>query len=229
MNLGGGSATVRGGTVPAGIARVSGTVTYALARPSVRRDAGDISLHCPFIDTGNCGLSARVDIPAATALRLATGGGDLTASGLTGTATLRSDGGAVTVAGASGDLTITSGGGDVSVSRVTAPHVSISADGGSISGTIGAPRGATASGPAVTANSGGGEVTLTFTTIPAGLHVKADGGSVTIVVPPGPYIVSTDTDGGNLAHTISPTAGAKNVIQLSSGGGDISLSESPSH
>jgi hypothetical protein len=219
MSLGGGNVTLRGSQVSSATALVAGEVTYQLKRPSLRFTPGSISLACPWIDTGNCSLNATVDVPAGTAMNVTTGGGDLSATGMTGGGTVSTDGGNLTVTDAAGDLTLTSGGGDVSAGHVSGPDVTISSNGGNIGGT-----GVTAS--TVTADSGGGDVTLTLTAVPRNLSVKADGGNVTIVVPPGAYSVSTNADGGNLNHSIENTRGARNVITVSSGGGDISLSES---
>jgi hypothetical protein len=219
MGLGGGDATLRGSEALSAMAQVTGTVDYHLARPSLRLTAGDISLDCPGVDTGNCSLDATIHVPARTALTVATGGGDLSATGLAGDATLSTDGGNLTVAGATGDLTLATGGGDVSASNVSGHVLAISANGGNIGGTA-------VAAPIVTATSSGGDVTLTLTTIPRNLQVNTDGGNVTIVVPPGSYSVTTNTDGGNLTHTIRSTVRATNVINVSSGGGDINLSES---
>ncbi|HEY6792827.1 MAG TPA: DUF4097 family beta strand repeat-containing protein [Trebonia sp.] len=222
MNFGGGGGTLRGSDVPSAMARVAGTVMYRIWRPTLRLAAGDISLDCPVVDEGNCSLNATIDVPARTTLAVTTGGGDLSASGLADGATLDTDGGNLTVTGAAGDLVLASGGGDVSADRVSGPVVSISASGGNIGGSA-------VSAATVTADSGGGDVTLTFTTIPRNLQVNADGGNITIVVPHGSYAVIANADGGNLANSIPAAKGALNAITVSSGGGDISLSESPSN
>jgi hypothetical protein len=59
--------------------------------------------------------------------------------------------------------------------------------------------------------------------------VNADGGNITIVVPHGSNAVNANADGGNLTNTIPRTRDAGNTITVSSGGRDISLSESPSN
>jgi hypothetical protein len=219
LSLNGGDVTLRGSNELSGTARVAGTVSYHFARPTLRMSADAFSLHCPIVDTGNCSLDAAVDLPAGTALTVSTGGGDLSAAGLAGDDTLSTNGGNLTITGAAGNLALTSGGGDVSASHVNGPVVAISADGGNIGGNA-------VSATRVTADSGGGEITLTFTTVPRDLQVSSDGGDVTIVVPPGSYYVSTNTGGGNLNHSIGSTPGAPNFINVSSGGGDISLSQS---
>ena len=218
MNLGGGGATLHGSDMNSATARVIGTVTYHITRPSLRVAAGDISLNCPKVNTGNCNLNASVDVPAGIALNVQTDGGNLTASDLSGGATLNTDGGELTLTNATGDsaLALASGGGDVHVSQVSRPAVSINADGGNVTGTVSAPQ--------VTAGSGGGDVTLTLTTPPRDLQVTSDGGNVTIVVPRGTYIVKESADGGNVSG-IDSSAGAQDTISVSSRGGNISVTD----
>jgi hypothetical protein len=218
MNLAGGNVTLRGSDARPATARVAGTVAYHLARPSLRLGPGGIALGCPFVDQGNCSLNASIDVPAATALTAGSGGGDLSASGLSGPLTLSTDGGDLTVSDDTGDLTLTSGGGDVNASHVSGPVLTISTDGGNIGGTG-------LAAPMVTARTGGGDITLTFTAIPRDVEVRTDGGDVSIIVPPGAYIVSPSTDGGSV-QAFSSTPGARNVIRASTGGGDITISES---
>jgi hypothetical protein len=221
MNLGGGgSATLRGSDVNSATARVSGIVTYHLTRPSLQVGAGDISLNCPKVNAGNCGLNATVDVPPGIALNVQTGGGNLTASDLSGGATLNTDGGDLTLTNVAGqsDLALASSGGNVHLSQVSSQAVTISADGGDITGSA-------VTAAALTASSGGGDVTLTLAGAPRDLQVNADGGNVTIVVPQGSYIVTASADGGTVSAP-SSTPGARNVISVSSGGGDISISES---
>jgi Putative adhesin len=218
MNLDGGSATLAGSSAQSSTARLAGTIDYQLSKPTLRVGAGDISLSCPGLDQGNCSLNASVDVPAGTALTVATGGGNLSASDLSGGATLSADGGNITLTRATGVISLSSGGGDVGVSHISGPAVSIGADGGNITG-------GTVSAAKLTADSGGGDVTLTLTSTPGQLTVNSDGGNVTIMVPPGKYIVDENAGGGNVSG-FSSTAGAVNTISVSSGGGDISLSQS---
>jgi hypothetical protein len=218
MNLGGGDATLRGSDLSSATARVIGTVTYHITRPSLRVTAGDISLSCPKVNLGNCGLNATVDVPAGIALNVQTGGGDLTASGLTDGGTLATDGGNLTVRDITRDLILSSGGGDVRASQVNGQAITITADGGNVSGSAIAVAG-------LTISSGGGDVTLTLTSSPRNLTVHSDGGTVTIVVPHGQYIVNATADGGTV-NDFSSAPGAANVISVSSGGGDIALSQS---
>jgi len=219
MNFGGGSGTLQGSSAVSATARVNGTVSYHLRRPTLRTTAGNFSLACPAVDEGNCSLNGSVDVPAGTLLTVATGGGDLTASSLTGGGTLDADGGNVTLSQATGDFTLTSGGGDVRASHVSGQVITLSADGGNVTGSaITATR--------LTAGSGGGDVTLTLASSPRDLQVTADGGNITIVVPPGTYIVSANADGGSVNSSIPSTPGAQDVISATSGGGNISIATS---
>jgi hypothetical protein len=220
MNLNGGNATLRSDAAATpGLARVTGTVHYSLGRPTLRHNGGDISLACPRIDLGNCDLSATVDLPAAgTPLRVASGGGDVSATGLDGASSLTTDGGDLSLTAVGGVLTVNSGGGDV-----TADHLggtpSLTTNGGNINATaIDAGR--------VTVTSGGGDVTLSFSRAPGNVHVTADGGNVTIIVPPGGHYVVTTIPGGGNVNALPSTSAATNVIWVKSGGGDINIRQS---
>jgi len=219
MNFGGGSGTLQGSSAVSATARVTGTVRYHLTRPTLRTGAGNLSLSCPADDEGNCSLDGSVDIPAGTVLTVSTGGGNLTATNLSGGGTLEAGGGDITLSQATGDFALTSGGGNVRASHLSGPAITMSADGGNVTGSaITATR--------LTASSGGGNVTLSLATSPRDLQVQADGGSVTIVVPPGKYMVSTDADGGSVSSAVPSTPGAQDVISVTSGGGNISITTS---
>ena len=220
MGLGGGSVTVRGDAPSAGTAQVSGTVSYDLARPSVRHDATGISLNCPGIDLGNCDLDATVDVAASTAVKLTTGGGDLSVSGLSGMVSASTDGGNVNATFLSDGATLSTGGGDVTVSQLSGT-VSLHTDGGNITGTA-------IMSTQVSAATGGGDIQLTLTQVPRNLTVSTDGGDVTIVVPKGVYYVQAHTDGGTVQNNVetSSSSSSPDHITATSGGGDITISQS---
>jgi hypothetical protein len=221
VNLGGGAATVRGGTSAAGVARVSGTVTYHLGRASVSREAGNLGLDCPWFDEGNCSLNATVTLPRNTPLTMTTGGGDLTASDLTGGARLSTGGGNINLTGAVGPLSLSSSGGDVTVSDVSGPTATISTFGGNDNGTGVAI-------PEVSARTYGGDITLKFAAAATldSLNVTTLGGNVTIIVPPGDYHVIYNTDSGRPHVPIKNDPKSPDVINVTSEGGDISITES---
>jgi hypothetical protein len=222
MNLGGGNATLSGSDTVSATARLAGTVHYHIKVPTLRTSEGNISLDCPVVDTGNCTLDATIDVPAGVALALSTGGGDLSASDLSSGGTLSTGGGNITLNGSTGDLALTSDGGNVHASDVGGQTVTISANGGNVGGSA-----ITASH--LTVGSGGGDVTLTLTSSPHDLQVASDGGNVTIVVPRGQYIVNANADGGSLnPGDISSARNATDVISVTSGGGNISVTQAAS-
>jgi Toastrack DUF4097 len=215
VSTGGGNITVHPGQP--GAARLAGKVTYSLFRPDVTRTSDGVNLHCRFL-LGNCELDATLTVPPQTSLRLSTGGGDQTVSGVRGGVNLSSDGGNVSVSGVGGDVTVSSGGGDLTADGL-AGVLSFSTDGGNIGGT-------TLTSPDVSIHSGGGDVTLTFTQAPANVDITADGGNVTLVLPHNDsrYAVSTTSDGGNVG--VQPgiiNSSSNDKITIESGGGDINV------
>jgi hypothetical protein len=217
VSLGGGNATVRGDASLTSTAHLSGTVSYALERPSLHLRAGNVSLSCPFIDGGNCDLSATVDAPERAPLKLTTGGGDLSVSGLSGAVSASTDGGNVTASRLTADVTVSTGGGDVTVSQLSGT-VSLHTDGGNITGTA-------ITSAHVSAATGGGDITLTLTRPPRDLTVSTDGGNVTIVVPAGVAydVVQEYTAGGSASKSVELSSTSPYKISATSGGGDITI------
>ena len=211
ISLGGGSATVRGGTSAPGVAQVSGTVTYHLARPSVRQEAGGIGLNCPWLDEGNCSLDATVNMPSGAALTMTTGGGDLTASDLTGGAKLSSDGGNITLTHAAGPLSLSSSGGDLTASDLTG-SATLNTDGGNITLTH-------AAGP-LSLSSSGGDVTVSNISGTAAT-ISADGGNINgtgVDIPR----VSAASSGGDVTLTFTAAATLRN-LQVNADGGNVTV------
>lgn len=204
-------------------AKLTGTAHYSLVRPRFTTQgtaAGtDFGYNC-HLPVGSCYLNATVSVPRGTPTSVHTGGGNATAIGTTGDVTLTSDGGSVSAEQVSGDLALTTGGGNVSAERVSG-DLTLNTDGGSITATaITAAR--------VRASSGGGDITVVFTSVPANVKVSTDGGDITIVVPPGSthYNLTEHTDGGTTSRRVPTDSSSPNVITATSGGGDISVSES---
>jgi hypothetical protein len=218
-STGGGDITVHQGQLSGDVARLTGTVQYSLVRPRFTVTDSGISLHCR-LPTGNCGLSATLDVPPHTTVDLTTGvgnmqvsgiqgnvmldsgGGDVAISGIGGTADLLTGGGNVTASGLGGILTFTTSGGDVDGSGLFSRHVSTS--------------------------SGGGNVSLVFTQVPDNVTISSSGGDITIVLPHGgtAYAINSQTAGGNYSAPSVPTNDASaNKIHLESGGGNVSITE----
>jgi hypothetical protein len=221
MNFGGGDLTLQG--TASGTAQVIGKVTYSLVRPhiSVANVAGQGAVFTFTCGnwTGNCGLNGTADIPSAAAAMIATDGGDLTASDLTGGVSLSTEGGNLSATNIANSASLQSGGGDLTATQLTG-DVDLGSDGGNITATsIGSTH--------VTADSGGGDIEIVFTRVPQNIQVSADGGDVTIVVPSGPtaYDVTATTDGGNVSDGLPQATSSSHVITVTSGGGDITIEQ----
>ena len=220
----------------------------------------NVTLDCPANFNGNCGVNASLDVPAQTGITLWSNGGDITASGFSSGMTLWADGGNVTVSNLVGQLRLDTGGGDLTGTALTGTlevnteggnvnagdwigtgTMRLDTGGGdlSVNGFNGnfqlATEGGNVDASGVTAatsttQSGGGDVTLTFTQVPKSLTITAEGGNVTVILPPGDtkYDISTpDTAGGNVTVPGSLTASnSPHTITIDSGGGDITVSQS---
>ena len=103
----------------------------------------------------------------------------------------------------SGDLTLNTDGGDITAAAITAARV--------------------------TASSGGGNVTVVFTSVPANVKVNTDGGNITIVVPPGSthYNLNATSAGGNVSDSLPINTSSPHTITATTGGGNITLREAP--
>jgi hypothetical protein len=222
-------------------AKLTGTAHYSLIRPpfttQVTAAGTDFGYNCN-LPVGNCYLNATVSVPRGTPTSVYTGGGNATAIGATGDVTLTSDGGNVSAERMSGDLTLNTGGGDVSAEQVSG-DLTLNTGGGDVSAervsgdltlnTDGGDIAATAiTAVRVTASSGGGNITVVFTSVPANVKVNTDGGNITIVLPPGSthYNLTEHTDGGTTSVGVPTDSSSPNVITATSGGGNISVSQS---
>ncbi|HEX5303684.1 MAG TPA: DUF4097 family beta strand repeat-containing protein [Streptosporangiaceae bacterium] len=217
-STGGGDITVRQGAASSGQARLTGTVQYSLVRPAFAVNGTGITLHCRLF-TGNCGLNATFGVPTGTALDLDSGGGNMQISGIQNTVMLTSSGGDVSLSGSGSPATVDSGGGNLSVSRLGGT-LDFTTSGGDVDGS-----GLTS--PTVTTDSGGGNVTLTFTTVPATVDVTSSGGDITIVLPHGTaeYAIKETTSGGDSGVSVPRNDLAANKITVDSGGGNVSITE----
>lgn len=199
-------------------ARLAGTVHYGLFRPRVTSSGNEVTVKCPGI-SDNCGLSTTLDVPRLAGLTLSSGGGDLTVPGVAQTVNLTSDGGDVSVSGVAGAATVRTGGGDLTAGDLSGT-LKFTTDGGDVNG-----NGLAA--PTLSTDSGGGDVTLVFTKVPANLNIISAGGDVNIVVPRGAtaYRVIATADGGDDSVTVPTNSSAGSQITVDSGGGDITISE----
>ena len=102
-----------------------------------------------------------------------------------------------------GIMNFTTDGGDVTVNDLFSPHVKL--------------------------ETGGGNVTLTFTKAPAYLNITSDGGDITVVVPHSTttqYAISYDTGGGDYSAPVPVNMSSRHTITVNSGGGNVSIAES---
>jgi Toastrack DUF4097 len=219
-STGGGDLTVHQDQDSSGVAQLTGTVEYSLVRPRLTVSGDGFHLDCR-LPTGNCGLSATLDIPRDTALQLSSQGGNMQVNGVDSSVTLDSAGGDVTVSDIGGSADVSTGGGNLTASDL-GNIKQFATDGGDVNGTG-------LSAPQVITSSGGGNVTLAFTSVPTNLSVTSAGGDVTILLPHGStaYAITYNPAGGDytaqVPTTTSPTASHK--ISVLSGGGNISITE----
>ena len=219
-STGGGDITVHQDQARSDKAQLTGTVQYSLVRPRLTINGDGLHLDCR-LPTGNCGLSATLDVPLNTAaVNLASEGGNMQVNGIDSDVTLNSGGGDVTVSGVGGIVKASTGGGNVTVSDLTRT-LQFSTDGGDVNGNG-------LSSPQVTTESGGGNVTLAFTRAPVNLSITSDGGDITIVLPHGStrYAITNNTDGGDYSARCRSARRPANTINVQSGGGNVSIAES---
>ena len=219
----------------------------------------NVGLNCKVNIGEGCGVNASLDVPAQTGVTLSSNGGDITASGFSSGMTLSAAGGNVNVANLAGQLQMDTGGGDLSANglsgalQIDTEGGNVNADNWAGTGTTRLDTGGgdvTVNGltgdfqlstqggnvdangvtsRTVTMESGGGDVTLTFTQVPRNLAITAEGGNVTVILPPGntKYAVSTpDLSGGNTSipsSLVDPNSPDKIIID--SGGGDVTVSQ----
>jgi hypothetical protein len=221
-STGGGDITVRQqGRAGAGTAQLTGTVQYSLVRPDFTVNSTGITMHCRLF-TGNCGLNATVGVPPGTPLDLDSGGGNMQIGGIQSTVTLTSSGGDVSLSGSRSAATVDSGGGNLNVGDLGG-ILKFTTSGGDLDG-------GDLTSPSVTTDTGGGNVTLTFTHPPAFLSIISSGGDVTVVLPHGAtqYDIKVDSSGGDYSPSSSvPSnlAAVHNKIIVDSGGGNVSITE----
>ena len=203
-HFGGGNVLLEQGT--AGQAKLTGTAHYSLVRPTLTAqrvgDGVSFGYNCD-LPVGNCGLDATVTVPDGTVTAISTDGGNATVTGTTGGVTLSSGGGNVTADHAAGDLTLSTDGGNINGTALTAARV--------------------------TAGTGGGDVQVSFATVPDNIHITSDGGNITIIVPRGTtqYKVDASSAGGNVTDLLPINTSSPHTITATTGGGDVTIREAP--
>jgi hypothetical protein len=192
---------------------------------------GLLSLAAPDCTPMDCSVGFTLLVPAGVSVTAVTGGGTVTVSGIA-TANVDSGGGDVSATSVSGPLTVTSeggnlhltgiggslkaesGGGDVTALGITGPAVSITTDGGQLS----------AMGLAATTailSSGGNDAQAGFASTPDAVVVTTDGGNATVLLPGGPYALTADSGGGQETVGIATDPTARDALTVTTGGGDL--------
>jgi hypothetical protein len=208
-------------TGPGPEVRVTEQVHYGLRKPrlieSVTGEGVELTARCaPFIS--NCSVDAVLTVPAGLAVDAHSSGGDITASGLTGSVRLDSSGGGVTASGLTGSVVLHSSGGDITASGL-AGKVQLDSSGGGV-------RATGLTGRQVDARSSGGDVELVFDAAPDRVGADSSGGGVRIELPSvdSGYHVNADSSGGDTRTDVKTDPGSPRLIEAHSSGGDVRIS-----
>lgn len=219
-SMGGADVTLHQDQARSSTARLSGTVDYSLVHPNFTVIGTAASLDCR-LPGGDCGLNATLDVPADTPVDLATGGGNVQASGIQRDVTMDTAGGDVTLSGIDGNTDLSTGGGNVNAGDLGG-IVNFTTAGGDVTVND-------LFSPHVKLETGGGNVTLTFTEAPAYLDITSSGGDITVLLPHSTttqYAISYQTEGGVYSASVPVNLAAKaHTITVDSGGGNVSIAE----
>jgi len=217
-SMGGADVTLYQDQARSGTARLTGTAQYSLVRPNFSVIGTAVSLDCR-LPTGNCGLNATLDVPAGTPVDLTSGGSNVQASGIKGNVTLDTGGGDVTLSGIGSNTDLSTGGGNVTASDLGG-IMKFTTDGGDVNVSD-------LSSPHVTLDTGGGNVTLVFTKVPAYLKIISSGGDINVLLPHSTteYAISATTGGGDYSASVPVNRASASTIIVDSGGGNVSIAE----
>jgi hypothetical protein len=245
---GGVSADVTGGDLvlkqgQVSTARLTGTEQYSLFRPVLTVTQAGASTSVGFrcrSYTGNCALNATLEVPASVGVTLETEGGDASVPAFAGSLSLNSQGGDLTAGRLSGNVQLQTGGGNVNATLLSG-QLTVETSGGDLNATTVSGDSMVTAGTSggnvnvqdmadghADITSDGGDVTVTFTVVPANLVISSGGGNITVVLPPDPrakYNLQANAGGGSYTNTVPVDAHSANAIALNSSGGDISVTE----
>jgi hypothetical protein len=218
-SMGGADVTLHQDQARSNTARLSGTVDYSLVHPNFTVIGTAVSLDCR-LPSGNCGLNATLDVPADTPVDLATGGGNVQASGIQRNVTMDTAGGDVTLSGIDGNSDLSTGGGNVNAGDLGG-IVNFTTAGGDVTVND-------LFSPHVKLETGGGNVTLMFTKAPTYLDITSSGGDIAVVLPHSTttqYAISYQTSGGDYSAPVPTSSSSSHTIKVESGGGNVSIAE----
>ncbi|WP_178379860.1 DUF4097 family beta strand repeat-containing protein [Cryptosporangium aurantiacum] len=165
-----------------GTLRITETMRYTGDKPSPRHavDGGTLTLESGCDDvSGNCGVNYRIEVPAAVAAQLSSGGGDVTLTAPIVALAARTDGGRLAADGVEASaVRATTDGGAIRLRCTTVPgRVDLDSGGGAV--TVQLPSGAYA----VDASTDGGKASVRVVESSSSHHrvtVRSRGGNVTV-------------------------------------------------
>ena len=200
--------------------RVDSTVHGSWHTPKLRAvrvgDEVRLRAHCPGFSIGPCRASLVIHVPAATAVDVRAGAGDLTANGVSGNVQLRTGSGDVQADGLSGAVDLRTGSGDVST-RGLGGDVTLR----TASGDVSAEALSSARVKAVTSS---GDVDLDFVSAPRDVDAASASGDVQIALPRGEaYRVEVDTGSGDSRTDVRTDPEGKRVVRARTGSGDVTV------
>jgi hypothetical protein len=215
-----GDVTIKIGSGPD--VRVTETMRYGLRKPRVTEEvtADGLALRarCPWFDS-TCSVDAVLTVPASLSVDARSSGGDITASGLTGSVQLDSSGGGIRASGLTGSVVLRSSGGDIVASGL-AGSARLDSSGGGV-------RATGLRSLQVDARSSGGDVELSFDSAPDRVTADSSGGGVRIALPriEAGYRVRADSSGGDTRTEVPTDPRSRRLVEAHSSGGDVRLEE----
>jgi Putative adhesin len=233
-----GNADITLGTNTSDRIQVHGTLRGSLVRPtfSWQSTAAGLALHSQCrVPAGICSLRYAITAPARLPVAVTDSSGDMSVNGFHGTVTLSDGSGDLGAAGLAGNVRLDDGSGDIAASRLAGgiqiDDGSGDISGSSLSGTVRFQDGSGdvvingLAGTTVTGHDGSGDVTLTFTKVPARIQISDGSGDVTLVLPPGrtAYDVIASASSGDTAIAVPRNSSSKHVIMVTDQSGDITI------
>lgn len=198
-----GNVTVEVGSSP----QISVTYTehYQLKKPTVTEamSGGGLQLTatCPggIFGKGLCAINYVVTVPAAAALNLHSGNGDIAVNGSTAALSLDTGDGGIEFDNVTGDVVAHTGNGGISGSQVSSKNVQ--------------------------ALTGDGGIHITWSVAPTTAVATTGNGGIHLVVPQGsgPYRTSTHTGNGSAHVNVASDSSAASSITAETGDGSITI------
>jgi hypothetical protein len=201
-----------------GRVHVRKSVEYGLARPDfVEKPTADgvvLEANCHgWMAVSSCSVAYEVQVPPDFSIEAVSQTGDVSATGLAGSATLTTTAGTIQASQMSGNLTLHTRAGEVvgiDLGRIPA------------SGDAGDSK---PDGPIVEARTSAGDIKLTFAVQPRKVTARTAAGDVEVMVPPGSgYRIEADTQAGE--QHVDPSLesrGSDRTIVVTSSAGDVTV------